>query len=141
MKTLRTEGFTLQGGILRDRDAHAVEFSLVTNSNNRVRQSEAALIQADLLKIGIRVSIVTLDFGSIIDRIARTSQYNACLLRITTSAVDPLEESNLWLSSGTSARVVAIAESGVYRLGITHGLTGSCAGVGIFPRTSPAGVL
>ena len=99
-KTLRDEGFTLRDGVLRDKDAHAVEFSVITNSGNRSRQAIAALIQADLGKIGIRVNIVTLDFGSLIERIAKTSQYEACLLGFTNMALDPNDQMNAWLSSG-----------------------------------------
>lgn len=99
-RTLRDEGFTLRDGVLRDKDGHAVEFSMITNSGNRSRQATAALIQADLSKIGIRVNIVTLDFGSLIGRIANTSQYEACLLGFTNMAVDPNDQMSVWLSSG-----------------------------------------
>jgi peptide/nickel transport system substrate-binding protein len=77
-----------------------VEFSLITNAGNRMRQATAALIQADLNKIGIRVNIVTLDFGALIERISKTSQYEACLLGFTNMAEDPIDQMNVWLSSG-----------------------------------------
>jgi peptide/nickel transport system substrate-binding protein len=99
-KTLRAEGFTLREGVLRDQDGHAVEFSLITNAGNQTRLDVAALIQADLRKIGIQVRIVTLDFGSLVERITRTSQYDACLLGFTNVAVDPVDQMNSWLSSG-----------------------------------------
>lgn len=101
LKTLRGEGFTLRDGVLRDKDGHAVEFSLITNTGNRPRAAMAALIQADLGKIGIRVNIVALDFGSLIERIAKTSQYEACLLGFTNMAADPNDQMSVWLSSGT----------------------------------------
>ncbi len=100
LRTLREAGFTFEGGILRDQDSHAVEFSLVTNAGNKARQETAALIQADLRKIGIEMTIVTLDFGSLVDRITKTSQYDACLLGFTNMAVDPTDQMNFWLSSG-----------------------------------------
>jgi len=100
LRLLRGEGFTLAGGFLRDRDGHAVEFSLITNAGSRTRREMAALIQADLRKIGARVAIVPLDFGSLVDRISRTSQYDACLLGFTNVAADPIDQMNLWLSSG-----------------------------------------
>lgn len=100
VKSLQAEGFTLRDGVMRDKDGHAVEFSLITNAGNPSRQEVAALIQADLHKIGIQVGIVTLDFGSLVERITKTSQYDACLLGFTNMAVDPNDQMNFWLSSG-----------------------------------------
>jgi peptide/nickel transport system substrate-binding protein len=100
LRALAAEGFALRDGVLRDRDGHAVEFSLITNSGNRAREATAAVIQDDLRKIGVQVNIVTLDFSSLIERIAKTSQYEACLLGFTNVEIDPIEQMNIWLSSG-----------------------------------------
>lgn len=100
LKRLEAEGFSLRDGVLRDQDGHTVEFSLITNAGNASRRQVAALIQTDLRRIGIQVQIVALDFGSLVDRIARTSQYDACLLGFTNTAVDPIDQTNFWLSSG-----------------------------------------
>ena len=100
LRGLASEGFSLRDGILRDRGGHAVEFSLITNSGNRPREAMAAVIQDDLRKIGIQVNIVTLDFSSLIERIAKTAQYEACLLGFTNVEIDPIEQMNVWLSSG-----------------------------------------
>src|SRR5699024_627885 len=78
--SLGSEGFTLREGTLRDREGHAVEFSLITNAGNRPREAMAAVIQEDLRAIGVRVNIVTLDFSSLVERIMKTSQYEAGLL-------------------------------------------------------------
>ncbi len=99
-KALASEGFKLTGGVLKDRDGHPVEFSLITNAGNRPREAMAAVIQDDLKKIGIRVNIVTLEMGSLIERIARTAQYEACLLSFTSVEINPTEQMNVWLSSG-----------------------------------------
>ncbi len=100
LNALLATGFTLKGGVLRDASGHAVEFSLITNSGNREREQMAALIQSDLNRIGVRVNIVTLDFGSLVERIAKTGAYEACLLGFANVDEDPLEEMNVWLSSG-----------------------------------------
>jgi len=99
-KYLKADGFTTRNGVLYDKAGHAVEFSLVTNAGNKVRGRVAALVQDDLKKIGIRVNIVPLDFGSLMDRIAKTWDYEACLLGFANDAVDPMEQNNVWLSSG-----------------------------------------
>jgi peptide/nickel transport system substrate-binding protein len=100
LKSLAAEGFSLRDGVLRDRDGHAVEFSLITNAGNRSRERMAALIQDDLRRIGMRVNIVTLDFGSLIERITKTLDYDAGLLGFSNVELDPLEQMNVWLSSG-----------------------------------------
>lgn len=100
LRALAKEGFALRDGVLRDKEGHAVEFSLITNSGNRAREAMAAVIQDDLRRIGVQVNIVTLDFGSLIERITKTSQYEACLLGFANVQVDPVEEMNIWLSSG-----------------------------------------
>jgi peptide/nickel transport system substrate-binding protein len=98
-KLLASDGFKLKNGTLTDRTGHEVEFSIITNAGNKTRAATAAVIQDDLRKIGIRVNIVTLDFGSLIERIARTAQYEACLLGFTSVEIAPTEQMNVWLSS------------------------------------------
>ncbi len=92
------DGFVVRDGTLRDRAGHAVEFSLITNAGNAVREKTAPLIQADLAKLGIKVNFVTLDFGSLVDRITRTNDYEAVLLGLNLE-IDPMEVMNVWQSS------------------------------------------
>ncbi|HTA43877.1 MAG TPA: ABC transporter substrate-binding protein [Bryobacteraceae bacterium] len=100
VRSLAAEGFTLGDGVLRDHDGHPVEFSLITNTGNRSREAMAAVIQEDLRAIGMRVNLVTLDFSSLIERITRTSQYEAGLLGLANIEIDPSAQMNVWLSSG-----------------------------------------
>jgi peptide/nickel transport system substrate-binding protein len=96
---LRQDGFQLQGSTLRDRAGNAVEFSVITNAGNKNRERMAAMIQQDLARIGIRLNIVTLDFPSLIERITRTFNYEACLLGFVNDELDPNVQMNVWLSS------------------------------------------
>lgn len=100
LKLLVSDGFTLTGGVLKDRAGHPVEFSLITNSGNRPRERMAQLVQSDLAKLGIKVNFVPLEFGSLIERIGKTGDYEAALLGFNNVEPDPLEEKNVWLSSG-----------------------------------------
>lgn len=99
-RRLEGEGFRLQRGQLHDREGRPVEFSLITNAGNRNREKIAAMIQQDLLPVGIRLNVVTLDFPSLIERITRSFQYEACLLGLTNLDLDPSAQMNVWLSSG-----------------------------------------
>jgi peptide/nickel transport system substrate-binding protein len=96
---LQRDGFHLDNGILHDRDGHAVEFSLITNSGNKPREHMAAMIQQDLAALGIKLNIVTLDFRSLIERISQSFRYEACLLGLTNYDLDPSSQMNVWLSS------------------------------------------
>jgi peptide/nickel transport system substrate-binding protein len=100
---LSDDGFRLAGQpggqMLRDREGHAVEFSVITNAGNPARERMAAMMQQDLAAIGIRLNIVTLDFPSLIERISKSSQYESCLLGHVNVDLDPNGQLNLWLSS------------------------------------------
>lgn len=99
-RLLESAGFRMQGGVMKDSGGHAVEFSLITNAGNVSRERMAALIQQDLAKLGITVRVVKLDFPSLIERITRTFDYDACLLGLVNDDLDPSSQSNVWLSSG-----------------------------------------
>jgi peptide/nickel transport system substrate-binding protein len=98
-KILRDDGFQLKNGELRDKAGNPVEFSLVTNTGNKVREGMAVLIQQDLKTLGIRLNIVTLEFRSLVERIVKSHEYEAALLGLTNVDLDPNEQMNVWLSS------------------------------------------
>lgn len=102
MKMLTANGFRLDRGTLRDRHGNAVEFSIITNAGSKTREQMATLIQQDLAKIGIKIAIVTLDFPSLIERITRNMNYEACLLGLTNVDADPSELMNVMLSSASN---------------------------------------
>lgn len=102
LKELAREGFVRKGNSLYDREGNAVEFSIVTNSGNKMRERMAALIQQDLLALGIRVNVTPLDFMSLVERITRTFNYEACLLGLTNIDVEPNAQMNVWLSSAAN---------------------------------------
>ena len=60
------------------------------------------MIQEDLGKLGIKINIVTLDFPSLIERMTRTLNYEACLLGLVNVDPDPSELMNVLLSSASN---------------------------------------
>jgi len=102
LQRLAQDGFRFQDGVLRDRDGHAVEFSVITNAGNKYRERMATLIQQDLSGIGIKLNVVTLDFPSLIERIAHSFDYEACLLGLVNDELDPNAQMTVWLSSADS---------------------------------------
>ena len=100
LKLLESAGFQKKGDVLVDRAGHPVEFSVITNTGNKARERMAALIQQDLQAIGIKLNIVTLDVPSLLERLTKSSDYEACLFGLTNVAADPNELMNVLLSSG-----------------------------------------
>jgi peptide/nickel transport system substrate-binding protein len=99
LRLLTQAGFRLEGETLRDSSGNRVEFTLITSTGNKPREQMVTLIQQDLSQIGIKVNMVTLDFPSLIERITRTFDYEACLLGFTNTDLDPSSQMNVWLSS------------------------------------------
>ena len=97
---LKKAGFQHQGEILKDAAGNRVEFTIVTNSGNAAREKMATMIQQDLAEIGIKVNVVTLDFPSLMERMTRTFDYEACLLGLVNTDLDPNGVMTVWLSSG-----------------------------------------
>ncbi len=93
-------GFRFSNNELRDQAGNRVEFTLVTNSGNAVREKIATMIQQDLSNVGIKMNVVTLDFPSLIERMTRTFDYEACLLGLVNTDLDPNGQMTVWLSSG-----------------------------------------
>lgn len=98
---LRNDGFTWsRDGRLRSPEGTPVEFTLVTSAGNSDRAQMAALIQEDLREIGMVVHIAPLEFRSLLDRIQRTHDYEACLLSLAEADADPNPDIEVWLSTG-----------------------------------------
>ena len=97
---LTQAGFRFANDELRDQAGNPVEFTLLTNSGNAVREKIATMIQQDLSHVGIKMNVVTLDFPSLIERMTRTFDYEACLLGLVNTDLDPNGQMTVWLSSG-----------------------------------------
>ncbi len=102
LESLAADGFQKRNDGLYDRSGRRVKFSLITNAGNKSRARIAALLQQDLAKIGIEINIVALDFPSLIERITKTFDYDACLLGLINVDPDPNGQMNVWLSSGAN---------------------------------------
>lgn len=96
---LERAGFHRNGDTLFDRSGNKVEFSMITNAGNKLHERTLALIQQDLAKIGVRLSVVVLDFPSLIERISRNYNYESVLMALTNIDLDPIGQMNVWLSS------------------------------------------
>jgi peptide/nickel transport system substrate-binding protein len=89
----------MNGPQLVDAAGHIVKFSILTNAGNAARLKMATLIQQDLAALGMQVTVVTLDFPALIERLLHTQDYEACLLGLSNVDPDPNAMMNIWLSS------------------------------------------
>jgi len=86
---------------LYDKANNAVRFSLHTNAGNTIRNTQCSLIVSDLAKLGIQVDYSALDFGTLVDKVTATYDFDSALLSMTHDDVDPAASMHIWLSSGT----------------------------------------
>jgi peptide/nickel transport system substrate-binding protein len=90
-------------GILEDTKGQTVSFTLKTNSDNKMRVGMANFIRDDLAKVGIKVTLVPVDFNTLITNIRDDLQYDSILLGFQTGVPpDPAMGQNVWRSSGRS---------------------------------------
>jgi len=98
-KLLAESGFHESGKQLYDSFNHPVRFSILTNAGNPARYKMASLIQQDLAALGMQVTVVTLDFPALIERLMTKQDYEGCLLGSANAEIDPGSMMNIWQSS------------------------------------------
>jgi len=100
-RLLQSAGFSWKGdGSLVDARGMPVEFSIITSAGNSERTQMATMIQNDLSQLGMNIHVLPLEFRALLDRLFQTHDYEACILGLGNSDVDPNPEMNVWLSSG-----------------------------------------
>jgi peptide/nickel transport system substrate-binding protein len=88
-------------GIREDASGRPVTFTLIFNSDNKLRASIATLLQDDLAKVGIKVIPSGMDFNSLVTKARHEFDYDACLLGLGSAVpADPGMGANFWKSSG-----------------------------------------
>lgn len=85
---------------LLDPAGNQVGFTLMTNAGNAQRQKIGALIQEDLARIGIKVTLAQIESRALLTRINESFNYEACLLAIVSGDVDPSSHLNILSSHG-----------------------------------------
>lgn len=88
-------------GQLLDGEGNPVRFTLITNSGNELREAIGSQIKTDLRKIGIQVDFNPISFGTLIDKLTNTRDWDCHLIGFT-GGIEPHSGANLWMSSGGS---------------------------------------
>ncbi|MDZ8079419.1 MAG: ABC transporter substrate-binding protein [Nostoc sp. SerVER01] len=87
---------------LLDADGNRVRFTLLTNSERKVRGDMAAQIQRDLSRIGIQVDLQILSFNSYLEKLKVTQNWDCYLGGFAGGGVEPHGASNIWRINGAS---------------------------------------
>jgi peptide/nickel transport system substrate-binding protein len=101
---LEAAGFTKRGAAdapqLVDAQGNPVEFSLLVPAENESRKLMAAVIQEDLAKLGIKMQVVPIEFAAVTNAWTKSYDYDAILLGLSVTDLEPSTYANLLLSSG-----------------------------------------
>lgn len=104
-KLLTDAGFkktgTADAPVLQDASGNNVEFTLIVPAENEARKNMAAFIQQDLGKLGIKMNVVPLDFPTLTNKWTKTFDYDAALVGLSQTDVEPSSYANFLLSSGS----------------------------------------
>jgi len=88
-------------GLLEDPDGGAVRFALLTQKGNTSLERGAWVVSDRLARVGVRVDVVALEVGTLINYVTR-GNYDAAYFRLLTTDTDPALNLDFWLSSGTA---------------------------------------
>lgn len=97
---LEQAGFSKRGTELFDAQGNRVEFSLLVPAESEPRKLMAAVIQEDLAKLGIKMQVVPVEFSAVTTAWTKSYDYEAILLGLSVTDLEPSTYSNLVLSSG-----------------------------------------
>lgn len=98
---LKEAGFVKDAsGTLKDPDGHPVEFNLVTNAGNTLRDATCAILRKDWGKLGIKVNYKAIQFNIMVQQIDQTLDWDAMMIGLTGSAIEPHGGINGWKLDG-----------------------------------------
>src|SRR5689334_22531910 len=101
---LQEAGFIKRGSAeapeLVDAQGNRVEFSLLVPAESEPRKLMAAVVQEDLAKLGIRMQVVPIEFAAVTNAWTKSHEYDAILLGLSLTDLEPATYASLMLSSG-----------------------------------------
>ena len=85
-------------GIREDGEGNKIEFSLVTNTGNSVRDRASQIIQEGLTKIGVQANYEAIEFGDLVGQLTASYDWEAIVIGLT-GGTEPHGGINVWHSS------------------------------------------
>lgn len=88
-------------GIREDDKGNPIQFTIISNKENQIREKIGVLLKEDMRKIGFDVSLQVLDFNDILTRTNESFDYEACLLGLGAGTPPhPSMGRNVWVTTG-----------------------------------------
>ena len=87
-------------GVREDSDGNAIEFTLVTNEGNSVREAATRIIRDGMEAIGLDVELLVIDFGELVGQLSSTYDWEAVVIGLTGDS-DPYGGIETWHSTGS----------------------------------------
>ncbi len=84
-------------GVREDGDGNNIEFSMVTNSGNTVRERVGALVHQGMQEIGLEVDYRLIDFGELVTQLTTSYDWEAIIIGFT-GGTDPYSGISFWHS-------------------------------------------
>ena len=84
-------------GIREDGDGNDIEFSLITNEGNTVRENVGSLVRQGMSDIGLKVDYNLVDFGDLVTQLTATYDWEAMIIGFT-GGPDPYSGISFWHS-------------------------------------------
>ena len=84
-------------GIREDGEGNDIEFSLVTNTGNTVREKVGALVHRGMQEIGLRVDYRLVEFGDLVAQLTGSYDWEAMIIGFT-GGPDPYGSISFWHS-------------------------------------------
>jgi len=88
-------------GTLDDVDGSPVHFTLLTQRGNTSLERGAQVVRESLARVGVRVDVVGLEVGALVEFLT-AGNYDAAYFRLLTTDTDPALNGDFWLSSGSA---------------------------------------
>ncbi|PKL78198.1 MAG: peptide ABC transporter substrate-binding protein, partial [Candidatus Melainabacteria bacterium HGW-Melainabacteria-1] len=97
---LAKAGFIKKGEALYDPKGKQVRFKLVTNTGNLQRDAACQILRQDWGKLGIQVDYTQSNFNLMVAQIDTTLDWEAMMIGLTGSAIEPHSGINTWKLDG-----------------------------------------
>jgi peptide/nickel transport system substrate-binding protein len=98
---LKSAGFSWRpDGSLVDAAGQKVEFSILVSSSNGQRIQMATLVQDDLKQLGMKVSVASIEFRAMLDRVSESHNFDTALMGFSGGDADPNPTMDVWMSNG-----------------------------------------
>jgi peptide/nickel transport system substrate-binding protein len=101
-KALLTEaGFTLNGGVLRDKAGQPVKLEILWPTTSQPRGKMATYAQQQWKELGIETTVTGMEFNAMVDRYSRLKDFDIVMGSFSQSGIDPDTINSQYRSDGS----------------------------------------